>query len=122
MYTQNHNKKLFLSHHIIRKVRSQKSIVSKRNFKKFVPTLLPIVKKVVSHQINKINSIYMHKIRSNKRQNTLKSASNREIKSLKDNPRVKATREIINTPKIVNEKPLNQKKLSNQKRLTNQEF
>ena len=64
----------------------------------------------------------MHKIQSNKRQNTLKSASNREIKSLKDNFRVKATREIINTPKIVNEKALNQKKLSNQKRLTNQEF
>ena len=103
-------------------VRSQKSIVSKRNFKNFVSALLPIVKKVVSHQINKINSSIMHKIQSNKRQNTLKSASNREIKSLKDNPRVKATTEIINTPKIVNEKALNQKKLSNQKRLTNQEF
>ena len=64
----------------------------------------------------------MHKIQSNKRQYTLKSASNREIKSLKGNSRVKPTRGIINTPKIVNEKPLNQKKLTKQKRLTNQEF
>ena len=63
--------------------------------------LLPIVKKVVSNQINKIKSRIMHK-----RQNTLKSVSNREIKSLKNNFRVKATKGIINTPKVVPEKPL----------------
>ena len=112
------------------KVRMQKSIVSKRNFKKLMSTLLPIVKKVVSNQINKIKSRIMHK-----RQNTLKSVSNREIKSLKNNFRVKATKGIINTPKIVTEKPLvveesnvvtlsnnatKSKKLSNQKRLTKQ--
>ena len=83
------------------KVRMQKSIVSKRNFKKLMSTLLPIVKKVVSNQINKIKSRIMHK-----RQNTLKSVSNREIKSLKNNFRVKATKGIINTPKVVPEKPL----------------
>ena len=87
-------------------VRSQKSIVSKRNFKKLMSTLLPIVKKVVSNQINKLKSCIMHKIRPNKRQNTLKNVSNREIKSLKNNFRVKATKGIINTPKIVTEKPL----------------
>ena len=69
-------------------------------------TLLPIVKKVASNQINKIKSRIMHKIRSNKRQNSLKNVSNREIKSLKNNFRAKATKGIINTPKIVTEKPL----------------
>ena len=61
---------------------------------------------MVSKKINKIKSRIMHKIRSIKRENTLKSVSNREIKSLKNNFRVKATKEIINTPKIVTEKPL----------------
>ena len=37
-------------------VRSQKSIVSKRNFKKFVSTFLPIIKKS-SKQSNKSNKI-----------------------------------------------------------------
>ena len=45
----------------------------------------------------------MYQIKSNKKQNTLKSVSNREIKSLN---RVKATKGVINTPKIVVEKPL----------------
>ena len=45
----------------------------------------------------------MHKTMSNKKQNTLKRASNREIKSLN---RVKATKGVINIPKIVVEKPL----------------
>ena len=60
----------------------------------------------VSNQINKIKSRIMHKIRPNKRQNTLKSVSNRKIKSLKNNFRVKATKEMINTPKIFTEKHL----------------
>ena len=47
----------------------------------------------------------MHKIQPNKRQNTLKRVSNREIKSLENNFSVKATKNIINTPKIVIEKP-----------------
>ena len=59
--------------------------------------LLPIVNKVVSNQINKIKSSIIHKIKSNKIQNILKSVSNREIKSLN---RVRATKEVINTPKI----------------------
>ena len=67
-------------------------------------TLLPIAKKVISSRINKIKSRIIHKIKPNKRQNTLKSASNREIKSLKNNFRFKATKGIINTPKIVTEK------------------
>ena len=45
----------------------------------------------------------IHKIKSNKKQNTLKSVSNRVIKSLN---RVKPTKGVINTPKIVVEKPL----------------
>ena len=68
-------------------------------------TLLPIVKREISNQINKIKSCFMLKILPNKRQNTLKSVSNREIKSLENIFRVKATKRIINTPKIVIEKP-----------------
>ena len=88
------------------KMRMQKSIALKRNFKKLMSTLLPVVKRGISNQINKIKSRIMHKIQPKKRQNTLKSVSNREIKSLKNNFRVKATKGIINTPKIVIEKPL----------------
>ena len=81
----------------------ERYIVPKRNFKKLMSTSLPIVKKVVSNQINKIKSNIMRKIMSNKRQNTLKSVSNRETKPLN---RVKATKGVINTPKIVVENPL----------------
>ena len=80
----------------------KRSIAPKRNFKKLMSTLLPIVKKVVKNQINQIKSSIMHKIMSNKRQNTLKSVSNREINSLN---RVKATKGVINTPKILVEEP-----------------
>ena len=38
----------------------KRSIVPKRNFKKMMPTLLPIVKEVVKNQINKIKSSIMH--------------------------------------------------------------
>ena len=115
------------------KMRTQKSIVLKRNFKKLMSTLLPIVKREISNQINKIKSRIMHKIRPNTRQNTLKSVSNKEIKSLKSNFRVKATKGTINTPKIFIKKPLiveepkvvtllkiatKTKKLANQKQLT----
>ena len=89
----------------MRKV-TQRSVVLKQNFRKLMSTLLPIVKRAVSYQINQIKSRIIHKILPNRRQNTLKSASNREIKSLKNNFTVKATKRIINTPKIVIEKPL----------------
>ena len=88
------------------KMGTQKSIALKQNLKKLMSTLLPTVKRGISNQINKTKSRIIHKILPNKRQNTLKSVSNREIKSLKNNFRVKATKGIINTPKIVIEKPL----------------
>ena len=88
------------------KMGTQKSIALKQNLKKLMSTLLPIVKRGISNQINKTKSRIIHKILPNKRQNTLKSVSNREINSLKNNFRVKATKGIINTPKIVIEKPL----------------
>ena len=52
------------------KVKAQKSIVLKRNFKNLTSVLLPIVKKVVSNQINKRKSCITRKIWSNKIQNT----------------------------------------------------
>ena len=58
------------------KIKAQKSIVLKRNFKNLMSTLLPIAKKVISNQIK---SRIMHKIRPNKIKNTLKKVSNREI-------------------------------------------
>ena len=88
------------------KMGTQKSIALKQNLKKLMSILLPIVKRGISNQINKTKSRIIHKILPNKRQNTLKSVSNREIKSLKNNFRVKATKGIINTPKIVIEKSL----------------
>ena len=60
-----------------------------------IPIVLPIVKKVVSNQINKIKSRIIRKVRPTKIQNTPKRVSNREIKSLEN---------IISTPKIVIEK------------------
>ena len=86
------------------KTKTQKSIVLKRNFRNLMSILLPIAKKVISNQINKIKSRIMRKIRPNKIQNTPKRVSNREIKSLENNFSVKATKNIINTPKIVIEK------------------
>ena len=87
------------------KMKTQKSIILKQNFKKLMSTLLPIVKKVISNQVNQIKSRIIHKIRPNKKQNTLKRVSNREMKFLENNFRVKATKKIINTSKIVIEKP-----------------
>ena len=81
------------------RIKAQKSIVLKRNFKKLISILLPIAKKVISNQINKIKSRVMRKIRPKKIQNTPKRVSNREIKSLEN---------IINTPKpqIVTKPPV----------------
>ena len=72
------------------KMKDQKSIVLKRNFKILMSILLPIAKKVISNKINQMKSPIMRKIRPN----TPKRVSNREIKSLEN---------IINTPKIVTE-------------------
>ena len=66
------------------KMKSQKSVVLKRNFKNLASTLLPFLKKEISNQINKIKPGIMHKIRPNKRQNTLKRVSNREVKCLEN--------------------------------------
>ena len=78
------------------KMKAQKSIILKRNLKNLMFTLLPIVKKVISNQINQIKSCIMRKIQPNKIQNTTKRIFNRGIKSSEN---------IINTPKIVIEKP-----------------
>ena len=78
------------------KLKAQKSIVLKRNFKNLIFILLLIVKKVISNQINQIKLRIIRKIRPNKIQNTPKRVSNREIKSLEN---------IINTSNIVLEKP-----------------
>ena len=77
------------------KMKTQKSIVLKRNFKNLMSVLLLIVKKVVSNQINKIKSRIIRKLWPNKIQNTTERVSNREIKSLEN---------IIDTRKIVIEK------------------
>ena len=66
--------------------------------------LLPIAKKMISNQINKIKSRVRRKIKRNNVQNALKRVSNRGIESLENNFRVKATINIINTPKIIIEK------------------
>ena len=63
--------------------------------------LLPIAKKVIRNQLNKIKSHVMRKIKPNKVQNTFKRVFNRRIKSLENNFSVKATKNIINIPKIV---------------------
>ena len=83
------------------KMKSQKSIVLKRNMKN-----RPKIPKRVSNR--GIKSTIKRKIlpnRFNKRQNIPKRVSNRGIKSLENNFSVKATKKIINTPKIVIEKP-----------------
>ena len=54
------------------KMKAQKSIVLRRNFKNLMSILLPIAKKMISNQINKRKSRTMHKIQPNKVQNTPK--------------------------------------------------
>ena len=82
------------------KMKTQKNVVLKRKFKNLMSILLPIAKKVISNQINKIKSCVMR----NKVQNTFKRVSNRGIKSLENNFSIKAIKNIINTPKIAIEK------------------
>ena len=79
------------------KMKAQKSVVLKWNFKSLVSTL-SMAKKVISDKINQIKSRIMHKIWPNKRQNTLKRVSNRGIKSLENNFSVKATKTFLKTP------------------------
>ena len=76
-------------------IKTQKSMVLKRNFKNLMSILLPIARKVISNKINQIKSRIMLKIVPNRRQKTVKSVSNREIKSLENNSSVKATKNII---------------------------
>ena len=90
------------------KMKTQKSIVLKRNMKKVLTTLPPIAKKMIRNKINQIKSRIMQKIRSNKlkkRQNIPKKVTNRGIKSLKNNFSFNVTKNIFNAPKIVIEKP-----------------
>ena len=56
------------------------SIVLKQNFKKSMSILLPIAKKVIRNQLNKIKSRAMRKKKPNEVQNTFKRVSNRGIK------------------------------------------
>ena len=71
-------------------------------------SVLPIVKKMINEKINKIKSGATRKIMPNmlkKRRNTPKRISNRTIKSLENNSRVTATKNIISIPKVVTYKP-----------------
>ena len=79
------------------KMKAQKSIVLKQNFKKLMSILLPIAKKVISNQINKIKSHIMRKIQPNKVQNTPKRVFNRGINEKTP---------IATKPKIANQKML----------------
>ena len=58
------------------KTKTQKSVVLNRKNKK-LRSILPIAKKVISNQINKIKSRVMRKIKPTKVQNTFKRVSNR---------------------------------------------
>ena len=86
------------------KTKTQKSIVLKRKFKNLMSILLPIAKKVISNQLNKIKSPAMHKIKPHKIQNTFKRVLNRRITSLENKFSIKATKNIINKPTTVIEK------------------
>ena len=58
------------------KMKTQKSIVLKRNFEKLMSFLLPTAKKEIRNQLNKIKSRLTLKIKPNKVQNTFKRVSN----------------------------------------------
>ena len=90
-----------MSQYVRMKMKSQKSVILKQNFKNLMSTLLPMAKKVISNEINQIKSRIMYKIWPNKRQNTPKRVSNRGIKSLENNFSVKATNNVIENPPIV---------------------
>ena len=51
-----------MSQYIKMKTQTQKSIVLKRNMKKLMTNLLPVVKKMISKKINQIKSGIMRKI------------------------------------------------------------
>ena len=59
------------------KMKAQKSMLLKWNFKNLMSILLPIAKKVKSNKINQIKSCIMRKIQPNKIQNAPKRVSNR---------------------------------------------
>ena len=71
-------------------------------------SLLPMVKKMINKTINQINLSIMRKIMLNslqKTRNTPKRISSRTLKSLENNSRVIATKDIVSTPKINIDKP-----------------
>ena len=85
------------------KMKTQKSVVLKRNMKTLMASLLPVVKKMINKKINEIKSGIMRKIMPNnlkKTRNTPKRISNRTLKSLENDSRVIAIKDIISTPKI----------------------
>ena len=98
----------FLFQYIRMRMKTQNRIALKRNIKNLMTVLLPMAKELVSNKINQIKSDITQKILPNrfkKRQNTPKRVSNRGIKSLENNCRVIASKNIINTPKIAINKP-----------------
>ena len=70
------------------KMKTQKSVVLKRNMKNLMTSLLPVVKKMINKKMNQIKLGIMRKILPNvlkKRRNTPKRVFNRKIKSLENN-------------------------------------
>ena len=92
------------------KTPTQRWAVLKQNVKKKkkMISVLPMVKKMITEKIDEIKLGIMRKVMSNnlkKKRNTPKRISNRTIKSLENNSRIIATKNIISTLKIVTKKP-----------------
>ena len=90
------------------KTQTQRSVVLKQNMKKLMTSILPMVKNMINEKINQIKLGIMRKIMPinlKKRRNNPKRISNRTLKSLENNCRVIATKNIISTPKIVINEP-----------------
>ena len=100
------NFKLFLSQYIRMKMKAQKCIVLKRNFKNLMSILLPIVKKVISNQINKIKSRVTGKIRTNK-------IGKMALENIINTPKVVTLSKIATKPKKFSEKNPNYDELKN---------
>ena len=88
------------------KMKAQKCIVLKRNFKNLMSVLLPIVKKVISNQINKIKSRVTRKIRTNK-------IGKMALENIINTPKVATLSKIATKPKKVSKKNPNDDELKN---------
>ena len=88
------------------KMKAQKCIVLKRNFKNLMSILLPIVKKVISNQINKIKSRVTRKIRTNK-------IGKMALENIINTPKVATLSKIATKPKKVSKKNPNDDELKN---------